>query len=312
MPHHHHPHESPRLTLLPSARPDTSAAGAHSPLARQYIADYVLTIAVTVFAACLDNFVEPFQREFSVDDLRISHKHRSETIPSSLGWVIAFGGPLVAFLLVWVVRIARRSAGERTSSAGWWTQSRALAWWDVHHAVLGVMLAVGLTQALTNSVKLMAGVLRPDFLDRCQPDTSVVPATCTSHDAGSLRDGRMSFPSGHSGRAGAGLGFALWYLVAATGAASLDRRSPAGRAWKLVVCMLPVFGILFVAINRLQRNRHHVPDVCVGSILGVLVSLLVYRYYYPSFTVHRELAGKPKVDDEIVPSAVHLPADEES
>ncbi len=57
-------------------------------------------------------------------------------------------------------------------------------------------------------LKFNVGVLRPDFLSRCNPDTSVfgggfVPQiggtqspACQSPDSPTLRDGHYSFPSG--------------------------------------------------------------------------------------------------------------------
>ncbi len=62
---------------------------------------------------------------------------------------------------------------------------------------------------MTQVTKLEVGRLRPDFLARCAPvppaavsiqygqDTSAL-YPCTSADASAIKDGRQSFPSGHT------------------------------------------------------------------------------------------------------------------
>ncbi|KAJ3173687.1 hypothetical protein HDU88_002776 [Geranomyces variabilis] len=293
MPHRQQPHSSATPLLLPSARPAPLVPLA-SPLSPLYLLDYVTTFLIMATSVFLDNVPEPFHRDFQLDDPRISHPYRSETVPSWMGWVIAFGGAALIVLAVCAVR-AFRIMRRRDCPEDW----RATMGWDVHHAVLGTILAVALTQFVTNVLKLMIGELRPDFLARCQP-SPLEPQTCTNTNASSIRDGRMSFPSGHSGRVAAGLGFALWYLVAATGAVVMDQRRPEGRIWKLLVCFMPLLAIAAMAINRLQRNRHHVQDVCVGGTLGLAISYISYRYYY--YSVVSPHAGKPKLgplgDDE--------------
>ncbi|TPX59812.1 hypothetical protein PhCBS80983_g02192 [Powellomyces hirtus] len=300
----HPTHTSATPLLIPSARANPPPRP--SLFAPQYLFDYVATIAVLGTSVFLDNVPEPFHRDFRVDDPRISMPMKPETVPSSLGWAVAFGGAAVIIALTWIVRAltkapsdARRRRGS-VSEETWWSETRRdidgwghVLGWDVHHAALGTVLSIALTQLLTNAIKLMVGQLRPDFLARCMPSLDLAQ-TCTNPNTSTIRDGRMSFPSGHSGRAAAGLGFAMWYLVAATGALNFDRRRPEGRVWKALVCLVPLLGVAAIAINRLQRNRHHVPDVVTGSVLGLLISYVCYRYYYPAFSVKSTEAGKPK------------------
>lgn len=104
----------------------------------------------------------------------------------------------------------------------------------------------------------------------------------------------MSFPSGHAARTAAGLGFAFYYLLAVFGVLAFDRRRIDGRAWKLVLAILPLVGIAYVAISRLQQNRHHVEDVVVGTSMGLVIAFISYRFYYPSVVDKADVAGWPK------------------
>lgn len=79
--------------------------------------------------------------------------------------------------------------------------------------VLGLLVAITLTNFLTDSVKNAVGRPRPDLLSRCKPargtaDNVLVAWTiCTEANKGMLHDGFRSFPSGHSSFAFSGLGF---------------------------------------------------------------------------------------------------------
>lgn len=79
--------------------------------------------------------------------------------------------------------------------------------------VLGLLVAITLTNFLTDSIKNAVGRPRPDLLSRCKPargtpDNVLVAWTvCTEAHKGMLHDGFRSFPSGHSSFAFSGLGF---------------------------------------------------------------------------------------------------------
>ncbi|KNE60609.1 hypothetical protein AMAG_05988 [Allomyces macrogynus ATCC 38327] len=125
--------------------------------------------------------------------------------------------------------------------------------------------------AITDVTKIVVGRLRPDFLDRCKPVEKSGTWTCAG-DADLVRNGRVSFPSGHSS-----LTFSGWFFAAlfiwGTLAASSWRRSP----WVQSVLALFLIPPALVAISRTTDYRHHWQDVTVGSLLGILVSYLWYR-----------------------------------
>src|SRR5258708_17685006 len=78
----------------------------------------------------------------------------------------------------------------------------------VHDPVVGLVEAVSLTLATTEILKFSFGRLRPDFQQRVQgyycyqSDHHGVPCTGFSgsavNESDLLKDGRVSFPSGHS------------------------------------------------------------------------------------------------------------------
>ena len=70
------------------------------------------------------------------------------------------------------------------------------------------LIGYGITVIWTDVGKYMAGRHRPDFLARCEPDysgienftmdTFVYPADVCKGDPHEIREGKLSFPSGHS------------------------------------------------------------------------------------------------------------------
>ena len=106
---------------------------------------------------------------------------------------------------------------------------------------------------LTNFLKILVGRPRPDFLSRCFPSKEInLNAECTGNP-NVVREGRKSFPSGHSSMAFASLGFLAFYLA---GKVHLfgERKSP---AWKLIIFLLPLMLATTIALSRISDNRHH-------------------------------------------------------
>lgn len=55
-----------------------------------------------------------------------------------------------------------------------------------------------------------------------------------------------------------------------------------GQSWRLILCIIPLFLAMLVAISRTCDYHHHWQDVTIGSIIGIVIAWLCYRQYYPS------------------------------
>mmetsp|Transcript_35209 Transcript_35209/g.64315 ORF Transcript_35209/g.64315 Transcript_35209/m.64315 type:complete len:278 (-) Transcript_35209:60-893(-) len=156
-----------------------------------------------------------------------------------------------------------------------------------------ILLALGLVHssqwALTCTLKGIIGRLRPNFFALCNYcgyrdalDTGNFTEYMQCAPAGlpgsfdSCRDsmaaGRLSFPSGHSSTAFAGLGF-LGLLLSASA-----RRAGSPALVQVLVASPAFLLAAWIAATRVQDSWHFESDVLAGSILGL--SVLFFVFYH--------------------------------
>lgn len=66
-----------------------------------------------------------------------------------------------------------------------------------------------------------------------------------------------------------------------------------GQSWRLLLSVTPLFLAMLVAVSRTCDYHHHWQDVTVGSLIGIIISFLCYRQYFPpldSSISHRSYA----------------------
>ncbi|CAE6424138.1 unnamed protein product [Rhizoctonia solani] len=240
-----------------------------------YLPDWIVTCGLAAAFFALDK-IDGFRREFSLTDTSIQHTYTvHERVPNWMLIAICFGVPTLIMPIVNMLTVK--------------------SWWDWHNSMLGLVLGLATTGAVTQVVKVTVGRPRPDAIARCKPPADahdnasyglVTTAICTETDAYMMTDGWRSFFSGHSSLSFAGLGFLSFYLA---GKLHLfDERGHTGKAW---IALTPLTGALLIAISRTMDYRHHWQDVLVGSAVGLIFAYFSYRQYYP--TLESPLSHKP-------------------
>lgn len=162
---------------------------------------------------------------------------------------------------------------------------------------MGFSLCLLLNWNATEVVKRFYGRLRPDYLGRCQGnDKSQWPVNwnmgltiplipeCAFNTNMSLtsskwnyeiEDGRMSFPSGHSSFMWAG-----WFYPAVYVFSRLGLFANIG-ALRLVLPSAFCFFPLIVSLSRTSDYQHHVEDIFVGSLFGIISAFVSCAFYFP-------------------------------
>nr|CCC94395.1 unnamed protein product [Trypanosoma congolense IL3000] len=135
------------------------------------------------------------------------------------------------------------------------------------HWILVVFFSVMFQLGIVDLVKVYAGVLRPDFLGRLR-SAKEDPNSEKVIQCNVEKEGRLSFPSGHSSCAFAALTPLAIYLL------GVQKVFNGGPLWKVVVGLWPIFFALVIAVSRTRDNRHHTSDIIAGSIIGMLTSFL--------------------------------------
>ncbi|PNF31588.1 Phospholipid phosphatase 5, partial [Cryptotermes secundus] len=232
----------------------------------------------------------PFTRKIQPDELWLYKNPRSDSyVPTNVLWPLVFVTPTAVILLVFLLQ------KDKT---------------DVSQAILGCSLGLSLNGVFTNIMKLIVGRPRPDFFWRCFPDGEVNPELKCTGEESVIIEGRKSFPSGHSSFSFVSMGFIAFYLA---GKLHIFNSIGRGKSWRLCAFLLPLSVALAVALSRTCDYHHHWQGkyefiyVLCGSLLGISISYLCYRQYYPSLTSihsHRPYAAiTPHLELETVHSS---------
>ncbi|KAG8765671.1 hypothetical protein FRC15_006846, partial [Serendipita sp. 397] len=264
--------------MLDSLRPSKSSKLGRIWEFIKTFSDWIILALGEVLAQIIGD-IKPFEQVFSVLDPTISYpKAAHERVSSTMLYVYTFGVPL-GVLLVVNLAYGPGNIQRRFKLSNW--------------AILGLGTSVIVAQVFTEFIKFIVGRPRPDFLSRCQPDTSRVQAAlittsitlfnstiCTSTDSKVINDGFRSFPSGHSSMSFAGLTFLSLYL-AGRFRLFTPHSSHGKHLYAYVLSVAPLLLASFVTSSRVSDFRHRGSDVLAGASLGILFAFIGYRYYYP-------------------------------
>ncbi|GAQ84954.1 lipid phosphate phosphatase [Klebsormidium nitens] len=260
-----------------------SESSSWGQILKKHMYDWLALILLAVGLVFLDTFGRPFHRYVLPEELRqLRYPLLANSVPA---WAIPAYTlllPLVVFGAFFAVKKDKR---------------------DFHNAFMGLMACLILTSVATDSVKLAAGRLRPDFSSRCFPngqESFSVPGepACTGL-ASDVIEGRKSFPSGHSSLSFAGLGYLALYLGGKSGTFRGRFQLPT-----YVPFFLPLIGATVVAVSRVRDYWHHWQDVTVGSLLGFGLACFCYLQLYPPLT--SAAAARPFVGQSLSRSDHHM------
>ena len=161
---------------------------------------------------------------------------------------------------------------------------------NVHAGVCTILVAIGLSELVTQTFKIYVGRLRPNFYQMCGFDTSTL--TCTNGDEMEM-EARMSFPSGHSSLSFCGMMVLTLFLIGRVGLGrSIVPKTAYGKGKILLLLSCsPLLLSFWIATSRLTDNWHHTSDILAGSALGSICGLIAYHLFFPH--VFSPLSGVP-------------------
>lgn len=240
-------------------------------LVRWRFSDVVLCLLLgVIFFASWKFQVQPFQRQFFINDLTISHPFAEhQRVSDGALFFVSFVIPTVVITVLSLVFTSLKNK-----------------MYVLFVSLLGLYISLFTNSIITEVLKVWIGRHRPDFLSRCivregTPINTMVFAqdVCTTTDIAKLMDGFKTTPSGHSSISFSGLGYLSLWLCGQFLVSHVDTG-----AWRSIVSGLPLFGASYVAFSRTEDYRHHFVDVILGSCLGSLVAWWSYRRIFPRVT----------------------------
>eukprot|EP00833_Pecoramyces_ruminatium_P017896 jgi/Orpsp1_1/1191928/evm.model.d7180000089432.1 len=227
------------------------------------IIDWILIIAILIGSFCISKLINPYERQFRLDDHTISHPYKGDTI-NMVYLVIVFLASAIAVIVV--IPFFKKNVK-----------------YNCHQAIIGLFLCYSATELFTNVIKVMVGRYRPDFISLCDVNFKKVQEQYNYYDniadnieafgprnlfntsicnasQKDLIEERKSFPSGHSA-----FSFTIMTYLALFIAGQIHLLNKKSRAWKYIIVCIPMICALIVALSRVMDYRHHWQDVTIGS-----------------------------------------------
>ncbi|EAS27657.3 PAP2 domain-containing protein [Coccidioides immitis RS] len=291
------------------------------PLSKRLIISYVVDWIFILFTGALGRIVkvaEPNRRPFSLTDQNISYPFAvHERVPVATLMMASLLVP-AAVIAVFSMLIVPGPADKRAFGAEAWRRK----FWEWNAGWMGLGVAYAGVYAATEAMKVMFGKPRPDLLDRCDPDLSNIAAhvigglggqvagapslvswtICRNTTKRLLKDGFVSFPSGHSSMSFAGLTYlSLWlcaklaitipFLSVASlqeveqpnlnkSPVSLRNRGAAPPTVLVLLVFVPIVAATYIASSRWADSRHFAFDILFGALLGIAFAWLGFRLYH--------------------------------
>lgn len=239
----------------------------YNTLTKWKLSDAIYSIVIFVLDWFYFENIEPYQRQFTINDITISHpfaEHQRVPFGLLLRYIVIIPTVVMTFISTLVT-------------------PRPFKLYVLYLSILGLIISMGTCIFVTDVLKNWIGRCRPDFLARCIPDKSALPDVlyyakdiCTTTKKDRLLDGFRTTPSGHSSMAWSSLGYLSIWLNAQLNSSHIHRG-----AWRSIIAFLPCLLAFYIALSRTQDYRHHFVDIILGSLLGLFVGWWSYRRYFP-------------------------------
>ncbi|CAB3384535.1 Hypothetical predicted protein [Cloeon dipterum] len=246
-------------------------------LLRRVLLDGLALAAVGISLLVFKLWGQPYQRGFFCNDESLQHPFHYSTVTSEMLYFTGFFIPIAIFL---GTEVRRKRQGCRAVGA----RPLPLWMWETYRVVGVFLFGAACSQLTTDIGKYTIGRLRPHFLQLCKPNIDCSLAEnmhvyheafeCTNAfvDAYTLKEVRLSFPSGHSSFSAYTMVFLVIYVQV---------RWTRHRIFTLLrpfVQFLALSLAWFTALTRVSNYKHHWSDVLVGSLQGSIVAILIARW----------------------------------
>lgn len=245
---------------------------------RVYAIDWATATFLAIYVFVIAQHTVPFTRQFSLDDLTISHPFADMERVTAYECLV-----LITFLPATVILVVKLVLG--TGNGSRWSPKFAH---ESQVTVLGLVMTLVVSGTIVDTLKNWIGRPRPDFLARCGPAEGTPLHKLVGIDVCTaplgmplLLDGMRSAPSGHSALSFACLGYLSLWMAGQLKLFQHRSFIEYSGLHRHFICVLPLVLATYVAFSRTQDYRHHFTDVFSGAGIGAAVALMIYHRYFP-------------------------------
>ncbi|KAK6455552.1 vacuolar diacylglycerol pyrophosphate phosphatase [Scheffersomyces xylosifermentans] len=265
-----------------------------SPSFKKFIPDWIIAVTLGVYFFVVAEHAKPFARQFSLDDLTISHPFATVERVTGINCILI--STLVPLFVILGVSLAKAgSSNNRHSSLH-----------NLQIAILGLAVSLCINGVVTDILKNWISRPRPDFLARCGPEagtptTGLVDINVCTAPLGIpvFIDGMRSTPSGHSSISFSGLLYLTLWLF---GQFKVLKPGAPQPLHHFLLFSLPILLASYIALSRTQDYRHHFVDIILGGIIGIFFAVFSYhRYFHGLWTEDSEKPLDEEATESLLP-----------
>uniref|UniRef100_A0A7S0YLL9 Phosphatidic acid phosphatase type 2/haloperoxidase domain-containing protein n=1 Tax=Polytomella parva TaxID=51329 RepID=A0A7S0YLL9_9CHLO len=212
-----------------------------------YIYDWLLSAFLILISSFIPIYtISPINRYYALNDASLQYPLKNSTIPNYALYILVFIFPAVVTGLYCLIK------------------SKSYLEW--HHICLTYAEGFALTTSFKRWMNLV-GRYRPIWL-------------ALLSDTGSHKDGRLSYPSGHSAYMFFSMTILSLFLIGKT---NLFIQSSQAHFAVAFICLMPLMLATFVAVSRIANYKHNPSDVNAGCFVGMACGAFCYflNYHHP-------------------------------
>ncbi|KAM4022644.1 phospholipid phosphatase 3 isoform 1-T1 [Anomaloglossus baeobatrachus] len=248
---------------------------------------FCLIVAALPFLIIETNRIQPYERGFYCTDESIRYPNKSgETINDA---VLSAAGILISILAIIVGEFFRiYYLKERSYS---FIQNPYVS--ALYKQVGCFIFGCAISQSFTDIAKVSIGRLRPNFIEVCNPDFSLINCTagyiekyeCRGLES-KVTEARKSFFSGHASFSMYTMLYLVFYLQSRF-------------TWRGARLLRPLlqFTLLMMAfytgLSRVSDHKHHPTDVLAGFVQGALVAYCIVFFVSDLFKTPKKTSITP-------------------
>ncbi|XP_043257928.1 putative phosphatidate phosphatase isoform X1 [Colletes gigas] len=243
---------------------------------RKIIIDFVCLFIMGTAVLMFFFFGKPYKRGFFCNDESLYHPFHTSTVTSTMLYVIGVFLPICAMLIGEYLH----SRYSNTESSKVLCGYNIPPWlWSAYEKI-GIFGFGTIANILfTDIAKYTIGRLRPHFMAICMPNINcslienqhryIEDYSCSPNTSSrTLKEVRLSFPSGHSSFSA----YTMIYLALYLQLRITWKGSKLVKHLLQSLCLLMAW---FTALSRISDYKHHWSDVLAGTALGTIVALVV-------------------------------------